>query len=100
MHRNLFSCFSLLHWEALQNSPIILRNYSTTRSFGASIITTRQRTCFSAFAGKLDFSSREDSALREHETCFVTGVCRGIGADILKAALVADQTAFLLENST
>jgi hypothetical protein len=67
---------------------------------GASIMTTRQRTCFSACAGKLDFSSREESALREHETCFVTRVCRGVGADILKAALVADQTAFWLENET
>ena len=100
LHRNLFSGFSIIHREDVQNQTIICANSSTILCEGASIMTTRQRTCFSAFAGKLDFSSREDSAWREHETCFVTGVCRGIGADILKAALVADQTAFLLENST
>jgi len=32
------------------------------------MMTTTQRTFFSAFAGKLNLSSREDPALREHET--------------------------------
>jgi hypothetical protein len=34
-----------------------------------SIITTRQRPFFSAFADMLDFSSREEPVVREHETC-------------------------------
>src|SRR5437764_5100538 len=42
MHCTLFSCFSLLHWEALQNPTIILRSYSTTRSVGTSIMTIRE----------------------------------------------------------
>jgi hypothetical protein len=43
-----------------------------------SIITTRQRTCLSAFAGKLDLSSREDLAVRRYETCQTYNKkCRG-----------------------
>ena len=42
MHHPLFSCFSLLQWEALQNSSIIVHSYSTTPSVGASIMTTRE----------------------------------------------------------
>jgi hypothetical protein len=48
IHRNLFSGFSIIHWEDLQNQTIIFANYSTTQSFGASIITTRQGTWLSA----------------------------------------------------
>jgi hypothetical protein len=66
---NLFACFSIAHLEDLQNQTIIFDNYSTIRCFRVSIITTRQRICLSAFAGMLDFSSREDPAVREHETC-------------------------------
>src|SRR6202043_1889437 len=62
IHRNLFSGFSIAHLEDLQNQTIIFDNHSTTLCKGASIITTRQRTCFSAFAGKLDSSSRRDNA--------------------------------------
>src|SRR6266436_6184924 len=62
IHGNLFSCSSIAHLEDLQNQPIIFDNHSTTLCKGASIITTRQSTCFSAFADKLDFSSRRDNA--------------------------------------
>src|SRR6266566_1341189 len=62
IHSNLFSCFSIAHLKDLQNQTMIFHNYSTIRCEGASIITTRERTCFSALAGKLDFSSRRDAA--------------------------------------
>src|SRR6266568_2240636 len=68
IHRNLFSCFSIAYLEDAQNQTIICDNYSTIRCEGTSIITIRQRTFFSAFTGKLAFSSREDPAVREHET--------------------------------
>ncbi len=42
--------FSIAHLEDLQNQTIIFDNHSTTLCEGASIITTRQRTCLSAFA--------------------------------------------------
>jgi hypothetical protein len=48
IHSNLFSCCSIIHLQDVQNQTIICANYSTTRSFGASILITRQRTCFSA----------------------------------------------------
>ena len=67
--RNLFACFSIAHLEDLQNQTIIFDNYSTIRCFRVPIITTRQRICLSAFAGMWTFSSREDPAVREHETC-------------------------------
>src|SRR5713226_8088669 len=51
IHRNLFSCFSIAHMEDLQNQTIIFDNHSTTLCSRASIITTRQRTCLSAFTG-------------------------------------------------
>ncbi len=69
IHRNLFTCFSIAHLEDLQNQTIIFDNHSTTLCSRVSIMTTRQRTCLSAFVGMLDFSSREDPAVREHETC-------------------------------
>jgi mannose-6-phosphate isomerase-like protein (cupin superfamily) len=48
--RNLFSCFSIAHLEDLQNQSIIFDNHSTILCEGVSIMTTRQRTRFSAFA--------------------------------------------------
>jgi hypothetical protein len=48
--------------DDVQNQTIILANYSTTLCEGASIITIRQRTCFSTFADKLDSSSRRNKA--------------------------------------
>jgi len=68
IHRNLFSGFFIAHLEDVQNQTIIFDNHSTTLCEGASIISTRQRTCLAAVAGKLDFSSREDPAAREHES--------------------------------
>jgi hypothetical protein len=68
IHKNLFSYCSIAHLEDAQNQTIICDNHSTTQGFGASIITTRQRSCLAAFVGKLDFSSREDPAVREHES--------------------------------
>src|SRR6266567_8014032 len=62
IHRNLFSCFSIAHLEDLQNQTTIFDNHSTTLCSRVSIINTRQRTFFSAFADKLDFSSRRDKA--------------------------------------
>ena len=59
---------SFFHWEDLQNQTIIFANYSTTLCSRVSIITTRQRPCLAAFVGKLDFSSREDPSVREHES--------------------------------
>jgi len=74
IHSNLFNGFSSVHLEDVQNQTIICANYSITRCEGASIIITRQRTCFSACAGKLDFSSRRnhlktarDGIVRPHE---------------------------------
>jgi hypothetical protein len=67
--RNLFSGFSIAHLEDVQNQTIIFENRSITQGFGVSIIPFRQRTCLSAFADMLDFSSREDPAVRAHETC-------------------------------
>src|SRR5439155_11859971 len=58
MHRNLFSGFSIIHREDVQNQTIIFANYSTTQGFGASIITTRQRTCLSAFVGMVEECSK------------------------------------------
>jgi hypothetical protein len=69
IHRNLFACFFIAHLEDLQNQTIICDNYSTIRCFRVSIITTRQRICLSAFQACWTFSSREDPAVREHETC-------------------------------
>ena len=69
IHRNLFPCFSVAHLEDVQNQTSIFDNHSTTLCEGASIMTTRQRSCLAAFVGKLDFSSREDLAVRRHETC-------------------------------
>jgi hypothetical protein len=54
IHRNLFSGFSIIHLQDVQNQTIICANYSTTQGFGASIITTRQRTCLSAFVGMVE----------------------------------------------
>ena len=48
---------------------MIFDNHSITQGFGASIITSRQRTCLAAFADMLDFSSREEPVVRAHETC-------------------------------
>jgi hypothetical protein len=48
--------------DDVQNQTIILANYSTTLCEGASIITIRQRNRFSAFADKLDSSSRRNKA--------------------------------------
>src|SRR5437764_13760219 len=49
---NFFSGFSIIHREDLQNQTIIFANYSTILCEGASIITTRQRTCLSACVGR------------------------------------------------
>jgi hypothetical protein len=46
----------------MQNQTIIFANYSTILYEGASIITIRQRTCFSAFVDKLDSSLRTNKA--------------------------------------
>jgi len=62
IHRNLFSGFSIAHLQDVQNQTSIFDNYSTIQCSKVSIMTTRQSTCFSAFAGKLDFSSRRDKA--------------------------------------
>ncbi len=56
------------HLEDAQNQTIICDNHSIILREGASIISNRQRTCLAAFAGKQDFSSREDPAVREHES--------------------------------
>src|SRR5205823_8845676 len=55
---NLFPGFCLAHLEDVQNQTIIFTNYSTTQGFGASIITTRQRTCLSAFVGMVEECSK------------------------------------------
>ncbi len=68
IHKNLFSYFSIDHLEDAQNQTIICDNHSITLFVGASIITTRKRTFLAAFVGKLDFSSREDPTVREHES--------------------------------
>ncbi len=44
----------LAHREDLQNQTIIFTNYSTIQGFGASIMTTRQSTCLSAFVGMVE----------------------------------------------
>src|SRR5439155_22196473 len=54
IHSNLFPGFCLAHLEDVQNQTIICANYSTTLCEGASIITTRQRTCLSACAGMME----------------------------------------------
>jgi hypothetical protein len=69
IHRNLFSGFSIAHLQDVQNYSIICDNYSTTLCEGVSIMTTRQRPCFSACADMLDCSSREEPVVREHGTC-------------------------------
>src|SRR5206468_12349575 len=50
IHKNLFSGCSIAQLEDAQNHSIICDNHSTTRSFGASIISTRQSTYFEACA--------------------------------------------------
>src|SRR6266581_2252332 len=47
-----------LIWKILQNQTIIFDNHSTTLCEGASIITTRQRTCLSAFVGMVEELSK------------------------------------------
>ena len=54
LHRNLFSGFSIIHREDVQNQTIIFTNYSTTRCEGASIMTTRQRTYLFVFVGMME----------------------------------------------
>src|SRR5260370_25893314 len=49
MHRNLFSGFSIIHREDVQNQTIIFANHPTTLCEVSSLITTRQSTCLSAF---------------------------------------------------
>jgi hypothetical protein len=39
-HRNLFSGFSIIHRQNLQNQTIIFAIYSTTQGFGSFIMTT------------------------------------------------------------
>src|SRR6266566_4853619 len=119
IHKNLFSGFSIAHLEDVQNQTIICDDYSTTLFGGVSIITTRQSACFSAFADKLDFPSREDLAVEDmgparqttrrpvgmlswvfnqptvggsmtdKNIWFITGAGRGMGVDLAKVALVA-----------
>src|SRR5437763_10670788 len=54
IHRNLSSGFSIIHREDVQNQTIIFTNYSITLCEGASIITSRQRTCLAAFVGMVE----------------------------------------------
>jgi hypothetical protein len=54
--------------EDVQNQTIIVENYSITQGIGASILPSRQSTCLSDFAEKLDFSSIGELAVRAHET--------------------------------
>jgi hypothetical protein len=41
IHRNLFTCFSIIHLEDLQNQTIIFDNHYTILCSRVSIITTR-----------------------------------------------------------
>ncbi len=54
IHRNFFPYFSVAHLEDVQNQTSIFDNHSTTLCEGASIITTRRKTCLSAFAGMVE----------------------------------------------
>jgi len=47
--------------KMLQNQAIIFDNHSITQGSGSSIISSRQSTCLSDFAEKLDFSSIDKS---------------------------------------
>src|SRR5438552_3454559 len=58
IHRNLFSGFSIIHLQDVQNQTIICANYSTTLCSRVSIITTRQGTCLSAFVGMVEELSK------------------------------------------
>src|SRR5260221_11068776 len=53
MHRNLFSGFSIIHWEDLQNQTIIFANNSTTLFSKASILLS-DRKHISAFVGRVE----------------------------------------------
>ncbi len=81
--RNVTEPTTLLsHQESVDNFPLDQRQenrrFGSDNHFRQSFYhpvlqsvynTSRQRTFFSAFAGMLNFSSREDPAVREHEIC-------------------------------
>jgi hypothetical protein len=69
IHYNLFPGFCLAHLEDVQNQTSILDDYSTTLCGILSILAPDREHASLLLQANLDFSSREDFAVRRHETC-------------------------------